>query len=281
MKPRASLGYASVFLFVGSAGCAHGEGIADKQIAELREDLVKVQAERDRYEQRVNQLELAAQGRGDGSGGPVGAGTPPVATPNLKVVHLAPGGADSPDSTAAGAADEPDGDDGTPRPTIRIVGNGADPRGKHQTGLTVTDDQQQQRPSAADPDAKRAYDHALQLLGQRKFNEALEAFAAFLVKWPDHPYADNATYWRGEAYFAQSDFAHAAEQFEGVVVRFPQGNKVPDALLKLGICQQKLNNPEKAKSYFDKLVREFPKSEAARRIPQGGNVQVRPEEKKQ
>jgi len=120
------------------------------------------------------------------------------------------------------------------------------------------------------------------LLGQRKYNDALEQFAAFLVKWPDHPFADNATYWRGEAYFAQSDYAHAAEQFEGVVVRFPNGNKVPDALLKLGICQQRLNNPEKAKSYFDKLVREFPKSDAARRIPQGGGgAQVRPEEKKQ
>ncbi len=275
------------FLVVG-AGCAHGENAADRQIAALREEVAKVQAERDRLEQRANQLEIAAaDGRGTSVGGDNAAATPGtagVSTPNLRVVHLTPGGAGpSPDQTAAGAGDEPEADDGAPRPTIRIIGNGADPRGKKRPGVIPTDEaggDPAQRPSATDPDAKRAYETALGLFNSGKYDAALEAFAAFLVKWPDHPNADNATYWRGEVYFAKSDFSRAADQFEGVVVRFPTGNKVPDALLKLGICQQRLGNPQKAKSYFDKLAREFPRSEAARRIPQGGNVQVRPEEKR-
>jgi tol-pal system protein YbgF len=87
------------------------------------------------------------------------------------------------------------------------------------------------------------------------------------VKWPDHPYADNAMYWRGECYFAKGDYLHAAEQFEGVVTRFPAGNKAPDALLKLGITQQKLGNPLKAKEYFDRLAQTYPQSAAARHIP--------------
>ena len=273
------------FLVVG-AGCAHGENAADRQIAQLREEVTRVAAERDKFEQRANQLELAAaDGQGAGIGNTATSpGTGGVSTPNLRVVHLTPGGAEpAPDQTAAGVGDEPEADDGTPRPTIRIVGNGADPRGKKRPGVIPTDEATSdgmQRPSAADPDAKRAYETALGLFNSGKYDAALEAFAAFLVKWPDHPNADNATYWRGEVYFAKSDFARAADQFEGVVIRFPTGNKVPDALLKLGICQQKLGNPQKAKSYFDKLAREFPRSEAARRIPQGGNVQVRPEEKR-
>ncbi len=74
-------------------------------------------------------------------------------------------------------------------------------------------------------------------------------------------------YWRGEAYFAQGDYVRAVEQFDGVIARFPLGGKTPDALLKLGICQQKLGNPQKAQTYFEKLGREWPRSDAARRIP--------------
>lgn len=280
MKPRA-LNLLCLSLVLGAAGCAHVDDVADRQIAQLREEVARVQADRDKQEARANRLELAAQR--DGAGPAPATGTPGIATPDLRVVHLAPGGADAPDQTAAGAADEPEADDGTPHPTIRIVGSG-DVRGRRRgSGVTVTDDagdNTPRKPSAADPDARRAYDNAFALVQAHKYDEALEAFAAFLVKWPDHPNADNATYWRGEAYFAKGDYGHAAEQFEGVVVGFPTGNKVPDALLKLGLCQLKLLNPQKAKSYFDKLAREFPRSEAARRIPQGGNVQVRPEEKK-
>ena len=38
----------------------------------------------------------------------------------------------------------------------------------------------------------------------------------------------------------------AAEQFEGLIARFPFGNKAPDALLKLGLCQQKTGAQEQA-----------------------------------
>ena len=97
---------------------------------------------------------------------------------------------------------------------------------------------------------------------------ALDAFAAFMLKYPDHPYVENAMYWRGECYFAQGEYVRAVEQLEGVLARFPSGGKTPDALLKLGISQQKLGNPQKAKTYFDKLTREWPRSDAARRIPE-------------
>jgi len=102
----------------------------------------------------------------------------------------------------------------------------------------------------------------------KKYGPALDAFAGFLMKYPDHPYAANAMYWRGECYFAQGEYLRAIEQFEGVVARFPLGGKTPDALLKLGISQQKLGNPTKAKEYFDKLGREWPRSDAVRHIPE-------------
>ena len=118
-----------------------------------------------------------------------------------------------------------------------------------------------------DPAASGAYDAAMSLVNAKQYDKALDAFAAFLVRWPDHPYANNAMYWRGECYFARGDYRRAAEQFEGVVARFPAGNKAPDALLKLGMSQQRLGDPVKAKESFDRLTELYPQSDAARRIP--------------
>ena len=119
----------------------------------------------------------------------------------------------------------------------------------------------------SDPEAKRAYDAALALVNAHQFGPGLEALAAFLVKWPDHPYVDHAMYWRGECYFAQADYAHASEQFEGVLARFPAGMKAPDALLKLGMCHQKLGHAAQARACFDRLVQDYPQSDAARHAP--------------
>ena len=252
-------------------------------MAKLHEDLTRVQGDHDRFDQRLSALEIQA------SDAPIkppatSMAAPVAPTPSLRVVHISPDGSEQAQASSetAGVLNGEDPDDTTPRPTIRVTGSrqARSARNGRDTIEEMLPDEASNggaagpalragapRSSALDPDAKRAYDAALALVNARQFPQALDAFAAFLVKWPDHPNADNATYWRGECYFAEGEFARAAEQFEGTLVRFPLGNKVPDALLKLGMCQQRLGNPEKARGSFDRLLREFPRSEASRRIP--------------
>jgi tol-pal system protein YbgF len=158
-----------------------------------------------------------------------------------------------------------------PRPLLRVHGAPHTAEVVEQTmpdeNVQAVQSAQTTQPSALDPEARKAYDAALALVNSKQYGPALDAFAGFLMRYPDHPYAANAMYWRGECYFAQGEYVRAVEQFEGVVARFPLGNKTPDALLKLGISQQKLQNPQKAQSYFDRLTHEWPRSDAARRIP--------------
>jgi tol-pal system protein YbgF len=204
-------------------------------------------------------------------------------------VRIGPDGAEetAASSETAGAVDDPN--DATPRPVIRISGSGNEAtitdekgrrikRGGHVEHIEETlppdgavspaiREGGGPRPSALDGDAKRAYDAALGLVMSKRYPEALDAFAGFLVRWPDHPNADNAMFWRGECYFAQGEYARAAEQYEGVLARFPQGNKVPDALLTLGMARQKLGNAPAAHEAFEKLRHDHPRSEAVRRIP--------------
>jgi tol-pal system protein YbgF len=171
------------------------------------------------------------------------------------------------DDGASGSMDSPDTTDPTPRPTIRVVGSSRRGEAESVTDDTYGGASGAAPSSALDPNAKHDYEAALSLVTAKQYDAALDALAAFLVKYPDHPFSDNALFWRGECYYAKGDYLHAAEQFEGVYSRFPAGNKAPDALLKLGMSRMKLGDPVKAKEIFDRLAQSYPQSDAAHRIP--------------
>jgi len=257
---RSFIVVAGVFALPLVFGCARSA--EERQLDEMREALNGVDEDQAFGEKLTHkELDEMVQGRPN---------RPAPWVPPPRVVRFEDGSEQqSSDGQAAGyeATDDP-----APRPVIRVIGAG---RARETVEETMPDDgasaaapqDRAPRPSALDPEAKKAYDSALALVNGKQYTQALDAFAGFLLKYPDHPYVVNAMYWRGECYFAQGDYVRAVEQFEGVIARFPLGGKTPDALLKLGICQQKLGNPQKAKMYFDKLTSEWPRSDAARRIP--------------
>jgi tol-pal system protein YbgF len=224
-----------------SVGCAHGETAQDRQLAEMRETMSRMQLERDRVDHRLEALELAVAEEKSPSE-PTKAGP---ASPPPRVVQL---GADS-----SGESEDPN--DVSQRPEIKVAGAGGG----------VAD--RRARTATLDPDAKKTYDQGLAQVQGKQYDKGLDSLAAFLVKWPDHPLAENAMYWRGEAYFAKGDYTKALESFDGVLSRFGAGNKAPDTLLKLGMCQDKLGSPAKAQEYWDRLKRDYPRSDAAKRIP--------------
>lgn len=117
-----------------------------------------------------------------------------------------------------------------------------------------------------DPQAVGAYEEALRMARHDRCPEAIDAFARFLVRWPDHPHADNAMYWRGECYLRGGDSRRAAQEFEGLIARFPAGNKVPDALYKLATTWRRLGDEAAARRAVQRLTTEFPDSEPARRM---------------
>jgi tol-pal system protein YbgF len=239
------------------AGCVHNS--EERQLDEMNATIVEVQHERDEAEKDM--MATAIADTHGPSGVPDRQPAPALAPPPS--IPLGDG-----DEEGQGL-DSPDTEDPSPRPTIRIFGSPRVGRnGWREDQVEQSDDGSgQPRSSALDPEAKPAYESALALVNARQYDRALDALAAFLVRYPDHPYADNAMYWRGECYFAKGDYLHASEQFEGTVTRFPAGNKAPDALLKLGMSHQKLGNPAKAKECFDRLAHAYPQSEAARHIP--------------
>lgn len=93
--------------------------------------------------------------------------------------------------------------------------------------------------------------------------EAIAGLRAFLARYPKSDYADNAQYWLGEAYYDQKQFARARAEFGRVIQRFPDGNKVPDAMLKQAFCDLNLGHLETARGILERLVARYPDSRPA------------------
>jgi tol-pal system protein YbgF len=242
------------------AGCARTA--EERQLDDMRAEIDQIQESRDREDRATMGSEPAESKEASPPPPPSAAKAQPADEDQLTLGT----------SRVEGTDDYADTEDPTPRPNIRVLGAARSERGswRGQDRVEASNpDETAGSPAGTklDPAAAPAYDAAMSLVNARKYDKALDALAAFLVRWPDHPYSDNAMYWRGECYFARGDYRRAAEQFEGVMARFPAGDKVPDALLKLGMTQQKLGNPAKAKECFDRLAQLYPDSDAARRVP--------------
>jgi len=119
-------------------------------------------------------------------------------------------------------------------------------------------------PSAIDATAVAEYRAALADVRAERFDRAVTELAAFLARFPRHPYADNAMYWRGEVFYARRDYARALAEFEALIARYPNGNKVPDALLKMAMCHRRMGYDDRSRELFRRVQREFPESDAAR-----------------
>jgi tol-pal system protein YbgF len=258
LPPAAAL----VLAGVAAGGCASTS--EERQLADMRAEIDKITESRDRADQEMLAPEAAeSQMASVSAPAPVPAPAPIPADQDAVILGRRAGDAND---------DYADTEDTAPRPVIRVFGSQRAMtrggwRGDDPVDSTGPDDGSPRPAGSLDPAASRAYDAALSLVNAKQYDRALDALAAFLVRWPDHPYADNAMYWRGECYFARGEYLRASEQFEGVIARFPVGNKVPDALLKLGISHLRLGDPTKAKECFDRLAQTYGQSEAARHIP--------------
>ncbi|MBC7174261.1 MAG: tol-pal system protein YbgF [Polyangiaceae bacterium] len=120
------------------------------------------------------------------------------------------------------------------------------------------------RSNPSDAHAVARYRAALEHVRARRLDQATIALTGFIQELPNHPYADNALYWRGEVLYALRRYPEALRDFERVVREHPRGNKVPDALLKIGLCHRQMGDAVRARAYFRRLRDEHPDSVAAR-----------------
>jgi Uncharacterized protein conserved in bacteria len=114
----------------------------------------------------------------------------------------------------------------------------------------------------------KEYSYALDLYNQRQLNQAKEKFIEFIRKYPNTSLTDNAYFWLGVVYRDLGDSARAEAVWRTLEERCKRGempdcNKLPSTYLQLARLYEARENSEKAREYYEAILKEFPLSEEA------------------
>lgn len=183
---------------------------------------------------------------------------PPVAglaTVSAQQVTLAP-----PAGTLGTAKAAKNGDGGFQGKVIisqggTAIAEGATPAAGQQIAIAQPASAQQP-PAAETPDD--LFQHNYQALLQLHYPEAEAGFKEFLVKYPDHGMAGSADFWLGEAFWAEQNYASAAQAYQDSYKRYSKGRRAPDSLLKLGLSLARLGQKEQACTIIGSVDGEYP-----------------------
>jgi tol-pal system protein YbgF len=107
------------------------------------------------------------------------------------------------------------------------------------------------------------YDRSYAALSEGRRNDAEAGFTRYLETFPSSDLSDNATFWLGECRRQAGDLVTALARFREVVERYPSGNKVPDALWKVGQVLAAQGRTGEARAIWLELGRRFPATAAA------------------
>ncbi len=104
---------------------------------------------------------------------------------------------------------------------------------------------------------------ATELLKAKRYDDAQQAFAAFLKKNPGSRYNAPAIYHYGESYYFQNRHREAAEQFLKIYTDYSKSPVAASATVKLGISLNALGAKEQACAFFAEVPRKYPNASAA------------------
>ncbi len=126
------------------------------------------------------------------------------------------------------------------------------------TGTAVAKDQVKKQ------DKEKAYSAAYQSFKEGHYDKARTEFQNLLAAYPGSEYSDNAQFWIGECYFFEKKYEQAILEYEKVAKNYPNGSKVPYALLKQGLSFLKLGDKTSAKLLLQQVIKDYPNTNQAR-----------------
>ena len=118
------------------------------------------------------------------------------------------------------------------------------------------------RPARAES-AEQAFAAAVKTFRAHEHGQAVLELIDFVANYPKHGLAPRAQWWIGEAYFVQRDYQQALVEFKRVLAMDPGALAASDALLRIGMCHGNLRQSALAVAAWQRIVREYPRSEAA------------------
>jgi tol-pal system protein YbgF len=280
--------FAGVAGALAGPGCGHSEAERGASVTELNRTVQSLRGQNTAYAKQVEELENRVFILSDQLDSKK-VNTEKVANPTLPKVTLHPTertattlveDASDPSEVAVEYAGEAAKSNGK-RPLLRLYGDDVpvmstdrERAGEREHAeaheprrLIVVPSEARQEPRPTVPKTASGgldlYRRSLDALRAGRHVEAAAGFRDFLKQHPNHDFADNAQYWLGECYYDQKDYPMAMREFRRVVEKYPEGNKVPDALLKVAFAHLALGSAEVGRQTLEQVIRSYPRHEAA------------------
>jgi len=114
----------------------------------------------------------------------------------------------------------------------------------------------------AGPGPDQMYDLSLQQYRRGSLGTARLGFREFLRVYPTDQRAADALFYIGET-FAQENPDSAAAVYQEVVKAYPNSLRAPSGLYKLGILAESRGNKAAARTYYQRVVAGYPRSDEA------------------
>jgi tol-pal system protein YbgF len=115
---------------------------------------------------------------------------------------------------------------------------------------------------------RRDYEVAWRNLEKRDYRSAIARFKDFQKKHPKSNLGVNAQYWIGESHYALREFDQAIVEFDAVRSRYPEGEKVPSALLKQAFAFADLGENPNARLLLQEVVEKYAQTPEATQAKQ-------------
>lgn len=239
------------------------------EIASIRRENAELQRQLRTLQEQMRMVNAADVDSWDGEEVDPG----PERVPELPVVRLEPTG-EAPSSgfggdpdleyEAQGPSPAPMASADGPAERYRLVGSHLVQETKRKRAPRRAPKKRGKARSAKQRDAVvREYEEAMEVYRAGRFGDAELAFDRIVSTNPNHDYADNALYWKGESAYDQDHYSDALAAFTEVVERYGGGNKAPDALLKIGLCYGRLGDVANAKDVLEQLIAAYPSARAS------------------
>jgi TolA-binding protein len=229
-------------------GCA-SDAASKSEVRTLQASVKQLQDENLRLLERVQALEtdraVTRAAQQPQPLGPLLAAAPSPATgsevPSLAVVKLKPRVDRAPPIDVRTQVQEPDEE------LVAALGRSATPASD--------------APDATQLDGEFA--QAQQALRTGNLGGGVERMTRFADAHPRDPRADDALYLAALGELGQDEPARAAKLLESILQRYPAGDVVQQAMLKLAECRMRLKQTAEARALLARLVTNFPGTPAA------------------
>ena len=128
------------------------------------------------------------------------------------------------------------------------------------TASIVTEEFRAEEKILPNESPQKQYKFATSFLKVGDYSTAERAFREFVIDNPEHDLAGNAQYWYAETFRIRQLYTDAASAYLEGYQKYPEGEKAPINLLKLGISMVQIGEKDQGCKMINGVEKQYPKA---------------------